>query len=224
MDQTLLPFEYLKGRTYAKKGEKTIRLKSQRSSWEKRQCSLQIIVFANGVPCCKPLIMFKGKPSSKDRRRFAEMKKYHPSVVVIFNDKAYANTLNFLQWIKGQYSGATAFPLSDREPRLLCLDTFAPYKNQGRKLPAKESEKAKEKRYVEEQVQQQVRDELAKLNVTTSIIPGGCTGYVQVLDVSINKIIKQYLEEYEEAYYNNNIEEWKAGKFTVGDRRVLITN
>jgi hypothetical protein len=38
--------------------------------------------------------MFKGKADSKDRRRLAEMKKYHPAVVVIFNEKAYANTSN----------------------------------------------------------------------------------------------------------------------------------
>jgi hypothetical protein len=115
--------------------------------------------------------MFKGKPSSKDRRRPTEIKKYHPGIVVIFNNKAYANTSNFLSWIKGQYSGATAFPLSNREPRLLCLDTFAPYKNQGRKSPVKESKKAREKRCAKEQIQQQVRNELTKLNVTTSIIP-----------------------------------------------------
>ena len=69
-----------------------------------------------------------------------------------------------------------------------------------------------------------MRDELKKLNVTTSIIPGGCTSYVQVLDVSINKIIKQYIEEAKDLHIDNHIEEWKAGKYTVGDRRVLMTH
>jgi hypothetical protein len=48
---------------------------------------------------------------------------------------------------------------------------------------------------LEEVLQKEVKAELAKLNVTTLIIPSGCTGYIQVLDVSINKIIKNYIEE-----------------------------
>jgi hypothetical protein len=59
---------------------------------------------------------------------------------------------------------------------------------------------------MEEEAQQKLRMELAKLNVATSIIPGGCTSYVQVLDVSINKIIKQYIEEYEDIHINTHIE------------------
>jgi hypothetical protein len=36
MDQSPLPFEFLKGRTYAKKGEKTVRLKGGKSGHDKR--------------------------------------------------------------------------------------------------------------------------------------------------------------------------------------------
>ena len=61
MDQSPLPFEHLKGRTYEKKGNKTVRLKGGKSSWDKRQCTLQIAVFADGIMRCKPLLMFKGK-------------------------------------------------------------------------------------------------------------------------------------------------------------------
>jgi hypothetical protein len=113
MDQTPLPFEYLKGRTYASKGEKTVHLKGQRSGWEKRQATLQICVFAVGVARCKPLIIFKGKETSKDHRRHAEALKYHPSVAVIFNPKAYANTSNLTSWVKLHYARATAFPSAD---------------------------------------------------------------------------------------------------------------
>jgi hypothetical protein len=120
--------------------------------------------------------------------------------------------------VKLQYARATAFPSADQEPRLLSLNAFAPHKNKGRKAKAKESVKAMEKRLAKEQAQQQLRNELTQLNVLTSIIPSGCTSYVQVLDVLVNKIIKQYLEEYEDAHYNNNLEEWKDGKFSVGDR------
>ena len=72
-------------------------------------------------------------------------------------------------------------------------------------------------------MQQELRDQFAKLNVTTSIIPGGCTGYVQVLDVTVNKIIKQYIKDAEDRWVNEHLDEWDAGKFSIRDRRVLLT-
>jgi hypothetical protein len=39
--------------------------------------------------------MFKGGVKGDSRRR-TKHKKYHPSVVVIFNEKAYANTSNLI--------------------------------------------------------------------------------------------------------------------------------
>jgi hypothetical protein len=96
MDQSPLPFEYLKGRTYAKRGDRTVRIKEGKNGHDKRQCTLQIAVFADGVLRCKPLLIFKGKPGKGDSRRKAEYQKYHPGVVVIFNEKAWANTSNLL--------------------------------------------------------------------------------------------------------------------------------
>jgi hypothetical protein len=71
-------------------------------------------------------------------------------------------------------------------------------------------------------LQEELQSQFKKLNITLSIIPGGCTGYVQVLDVSINKIIKQYLEEYEDVYADEHFDEWKAGKYSVGDCRIPL--
>jgi hypothetical protein len=119
--------------------------------------------------------------------------------VVIFNEKAWANTSNLLDWVKNQYSTASAYPLRDNEPRFLALDSFAPHKNKGKKQQQKaESKVAKRHRLAEEKLQQELRDTFANLKVTLSLIPSGCTGYVQVLDVLINKLIKGYIEEYED--------------------------
>jgi hypothetical protein len=74
-----------------------------------------------------------------------------------------------------------------------------------------------------EKLQQEPQNQFKRLNVTTSIIPGGCTGYVQVLDVTVNKIIKQYITEAEDLWINNHFKEWEAGKISVGDRRILLT-
>ena len=223
MDQSPLPFEYLKGRTYAKKGDKTVRIQEGKSGYDRRQCTLQIAVFTDGVPRCKPLLMFKGKPKG-DNRRKAEQKKYHPGVIIIFNEKAQANTSNLLDWVKNQYSTVSAYPLRDNEPRFLTLDSFAPHKNKGKKSKEKESLKEKEKRLLEEKLQQELRDTFTKLNVTLSLIPSGCTGYVQVLDVLINKLIKVYIEEYEDLWVEQNFELWQSGGWSVGEHRILMTH
>jgi hypothetical protein len=54
------------------------------------------------------------------------------------------------------------------------------------------------------------------------MVPPGGTGYVQVCDGFANKKIKELISELEEIHYDQHEAEWKAGKFTVGDRRVLL--
>jgi len=77
-------------------GDRTVRLKEEKSGHDKRQCTLQIAVFADGVQRCKPLLMFKGKPGKGDPRCRAKYKKYRLGVVVIFNKKAWTSTSNLL--------------------------------------------------------------------------------------------------------------------------------
>jgi hypothetical protein len=96
IDQSPLLFKFLKGRTYAKKGEKTIRLKGGKSRHNKHIYTLQIAIFTNGVPCYKPLLMFKEILKSKDHRRHIKAQRYNPSVIVIFNKNIYANTFNLI--------------------------------------------------------------------------------------------------------------------------------
>jgi hypothetical protein len=91
MDQTPILFEFLKGKTYAKRGDRTITIKGAKSGWEKRMCTLQVICYADGIRRALPLVIFKGAVKA-NRRRIEEKKRYYPRVVVIFNEKAYANT------------------------------------------------------------------------------------------------------------------------------------
>ena len=179
IDQSPLLFKYLKGRTYTKRGDRTVWIKEGKSGHDKRQCTLQIVVFTDGIMRYKPLLIFKGKPRKGDARRKAEYKKHHPGVAVIFNKKAWANTSNLLNQVKNQYSIASVYPLRDKEPRFLALDSFLPHKNKGKKKKkGPESEAARLKRITEEKLQQELRDAFAKLKATLSLIPGGCTGYV----------------------------------------------
>ena len=39
----------------------------------------------------------------------------------------------------------------------------------------------------------------------------------------INKLIKAYIEEYEDQWIKEHFNEWEAGKWSVRDRRVLLT-
>ena len=92
MDQTPLPWEYLEGRTYEFRGSKTVWVRSRKSGWGKRQATIQLTIFADGVARVKPLIIFRGAEESKSAVRKREAEHYDPRVVVKFNQKAYANT------------------------------------------------------------------------------------------------------------------------------------
>ena len=51
------------GETYSDTGDKTVRVRGASSGLEKRQCTVQVTLFANGVPQVKPMVIFheKGK-------------------------------------------------------------------------------------------------------------------------------------------------------------------
>jgi hypothetical protein len=61
-------------------------------------------------------------------------------------------------------------------------------------------------------------------HTVTSFIPGGCTGYIQPLDVSINKILKDKIAEFYEEYLESIPDkQLETNKFNIGERRVLVT-
>jgi hypothetical protein len=152
--------------------------------------------------------MFKGSEMGDSRRRLEE-KKYSKDVVVIFNPKAYTNTQNLKAWVKNHYKWGSPYSPSNIEPRLLVLDAFASYKKSIKKQ--------------QEEVGDLV-DEFKKLNTTISVILRGCTSYIQPLNVSVNKIMKDLIRQCEEDYIDANPKLYDEGKITAGDRRILITH
>jgi hypothetical protein len=145
--------------------------------------------------------MFKGL-ETRDSHCCAEEKRYPKDVVVIFNKKAYANTKNLKSWVKNQYKWGSPYLPSNMEPQLLILDAFAPYKKSTKKD--------------EEEVEDLV-DEFKKLNTAISVIPRGCTSYIQPLDVSINKIMKNIIKQCKEDHYNANSKEYDEGKYSASN-------
>lgn len=92
LDETPIPYEYLDGKTYEITGEKTVWAKSSQSGWDKRQASLVLCVFADGIARVPPMVIFQGM----GKRLGDERSKYDPRVLVEFNDKAYMNDKLFL--------------------------------------------------------------------------------------------------------------------------------
>jgi len=163
MDQTPVPFEYLEGKTYNQIGEKTVWLQSSRSGWDKRQGTIQLTVFADGIPRVKPLLFFRGQGSGPTI--LAERRQYDNRVVVKFNPTTYANSSNMLEWLDEQL-----VPALEGQPTLLAIELFAGHKTE------------------------EVLDTFRAHDITPSVIPGGCTGLVQPLDVSINRPFKDILK------------------------------
>jgi len=93
-----------------------------------------------------------------------EKESYNPRIIVKFNGKAYANAETFLQYIEEQL-----MPVLGNQPALLTIDLFAAHKTQA------------------------VLDTFQANHITVSLIPGGCTGLVQPLDLSINPPFKDIL-------------------------------
>ena len=61
MDQTPLPFVLDDGKTYADKGSSEVWCASGSSGLDKRQCTVQLTIFADGVPRVHPLVIFRKK-------------------------------------------------------------------------------------------------------------------------------------------------------------------
>ena len=103
----------------------------------------------------------------------------------MFNPKAWSNSDLMLEWIKHMYTPSSKYPFfprhsTARPPRFLSLDVFA-------------GQKTKE-----------VINSFKALKCTTSFIPSGTTGFVQVCDTVINRSLKARIKELAEQYIDKN--------------------
>ncbi|GKT45003.1 uncharacterized protein ColSpa_05184 [Colletotrichum spaethianum] len=64
-DETPIPFKYLNGSTWADKGACTVAGKTDHSGWSKRQATLILYIFADGIQRILPKLIFHSKPSSQ---------------------------------------------------------------------------------------------------------------------------------------------------------------
>lgn len=192
MDETPIPFEYLNGRTYEMKGAKTVWAKQTRGGWDKGQATLILYVFADGLPRIMPKLIFHATTGAQIRSN--EKPLYDKRVTVKFNPTAYNNEALFLRWIEEEL-----IKLEDwKDGGLLAIDAAEFHKTE------------------------KILSTLRENPIISSMIPPGCTGLVQPLDISINKPFKELLRDYVDSYVE---EKERAGKesWSVGDRRVMTT-
>jgi len=148
--------EYLEVQTYSKVGENTIGAQSSSTSGWDKR---QRTIQLTVFADWVPHV----KPLVFFRGKgigptiVTERRLHDNRVIVKFNTTAYANSTNMLEWLDEQL-----VPALSNQPFFLLIDLFAAHKTQ------------------------EVLDTLWANDITVSMIPGGCTGLVQPIDVSIN--------------------------------------
>ena len=89
MDQTPLPFVLEDNKTYDTKGVDEVWCATGQPGLDKRQCTVQLTVFADGSTRLPPLIIFKGKGL---RISAEEKRKLDKRVAVTFQKSSYGVT------------------------------------------------------------------------------------------------------------------------------------
>ncbi|KAM5529771.1 hypothetical protein FOXYSP1_17615 [Fusarium oxysporum f. sp. phaseoli] len=130
----------------------------------------------------------------KSRISKAEQHLYAPGIKVIYNTHAYNNEELFKLWVEED------LPTVKAETRdfLLVMDAVAFH------------------------LSPPVKDAVCKQNITTALVPVGCTGMLQPLDTAVNKLIKDWIREFILDY---ELEQERKGKtrWSVSDRRIMTT-
>ena len=117
MDQTPLKFCFNpKGSTYNNTGEKTVWCRTSGSGHEKRQCTVQLTIFADGVSHVKPLIIFKG---TGQRIALNERKQYDGRVAVHFQENAWCDESIMLYWVQNMWNALNTFTTEKRSSLLI---------------------------------------------------------------------------------------------------------
>jgi hypothetical protein len=173
---------------------------TNRSGWDKRQATLILYIFADGVPRIKPKLIFKGKPTEEGGHiESQEAYLYSQDVTIHFNNTAYNNKKLTLQFIDKELL-LICQPAEDRE-LLLALDAARFHKT-----PA-------------------VLQKLKENHIIPPFVPPGCTGILQPLDTAVNKPFKEMLREETELYTDaredagENVEGW-----SVSQKRIMVTH
>ena len=197
MDQTPLPFVLEDNKTYATKGSDEIWCATGSSGLDKRQCTVQLTIFANGSAHVPPLLIFRGKGMRINQE---ERRKWDKRVSVKFQEKAWCDERIMKDWISEHWGNTLVNPKTvGSDGKILFADVHTAQQTQAVKIM------------------------LRKCDTTLINVPPGTTSRVQPLDVAINKPFKTYVREQFEKHLNENLQLYLENKLTAGDRRILTT-
>ena len=197
MDQTPLPFVLDDNRTYDTVGAKEIWVRSGQSGLDKRQCTVQLTVFGDGVCRLRPTLIVRGKGLRIPKE---EKSNWDKRVKVSFQEKAWCDQTIMKCWINEEWGNMFFNPATpESSGKILCADLH----------------RAQQTATVKRMLQSK--------NTVLVNIPHGCTSKVQPLDVSINKPFKDYLRTQFEKNRDENIELYISNKLTASKTQVLKT-
>ena len=97
MDQTPLPFVLDDGKSYDSTGAKEVWCSNASSGLDKRQCTVQLTIFADGVSRARPTIIFRGQGK---RISPNEMRSWDSRVNVMFQLKAWCDENVMKVWVE----------------------------------------------------------------------------------------------------------------------------
>ena len=103
VDQVPLPFTSSDPRTLEFIGTQRVWVKQPGAGLDKRQCTLQLLIRPLGKQP-KPVLIFRGalvpKRACDRRKREEESKRYDDDVEVIWQAKAWADTVTVVKWVQ----------------------------------------------------------------------------------------------------------------------------
>ena len=180
MDQTLLPFVLNDGKTFDKKGVKEVCAQSGQSGLDKRQATVQLTVFADGVDRVRPTVIFRGKGL---RISAKEKQSYDRRVKVMYQEKAWCDQEIMKEWISTEWANPFKNPIGQNSDRkILIADAHCAQQTNS------------------------VKDLLKKPKTSLVNVPRGCASRVQVVDVLIDKPFKDEVHSLFEDHLDKNLQ------------------
>ena len=197
MDQTPLPFVLDDGKTYNEKGEKEIWCASAASGLDKRQCTVQLTIFADGKPRVRTTIIFRGQGKRVSK---TEKDAWDSRVCVMFQEKAWCDEAIMKAWVNREWSNILTNPHNPSSTgKILVADVHTAQQTEA------------------------VKTALGHYKSKLVNVPPGCTSRVQPLNVSINKPFKEEVKRQQEKHMSDNLQLYTEGKLSAWKRRVLLT-
>jgi len=104
LDEIGLAYEEVSGSTLADTGAKTVQRLVIKSGWDKRQMTVVLATFADGLPRIKPLIIYHGEENGRLQK--PEGYLFPNRVIIKYNKTAWNNEKLMLEWLDEQWKPA----------------------------------------------------------------------------------------------------------------------